>query len=95
MKLALFLLLVCTAGFAVPQKTSSCHCACVNGEVKALCASSLDVPPICAPRVCPIVTPSVKPIAPPRVPPVGTSKCKMKQVYNEKTKKYEWKSICE
>jgi hypothetical protein len=94
MKPFVFLLIVFTAGFVGAQKTNSCHCACVNGEVKALCSSSTDVPPVCAPRVCPIVTPSVKPIAPPRVPPVGTSTCKMKQVYNETTKKYEWKSVC-
>lgn len=29
-----------------------------------------------------------------RVPPVGTKNCTMKQVYNEQTKKYEWKSTC-
>jgi hypothetical protein len=34
-------------------------------------------------------------LAPPRVPPVGTSKCTSKQVYNELTKKYEWKSVCQ
>lgn len=95
MKRFLLLLVVLTAGVAVAQKTSSCRCACVNGEVKALCSSSIDVPPVCAPRVCAIVMPSVKPVEPPRVPPVGTSKCTLKQVYNERTKKYEWKSVCQ
>ena len=95
MKPFLFLLVVFTAVLAGAQKTNSCRCACVNGEVKALCSSSIDVPPVCAPRVCPIVTPSVKPVEPPRVPPVGTSKCTLKQVYNERTKKYEWKSVCQ
>ena len=68
MKRFVLLMVVFTAVSAGAQKTSSCRCTCVNGEVKALCSSSIDVPPICAPRVCPIVTPSVKPVAPPRVP---------------------------
>jgi len=82
-------------GQAFAQKTSSCHCACVNGEVKALCSSSIDLPPVCGPSFCPIVPPSIKPVEPLRVPPVGTSNCRLKQVYNEHTKKYEWKSVCQ
>jgi hypothetical protein len=95
MKRLVLLLVFFTTVLAGAQTTSSCRCACVNGEVKALCSSSIEVPPICAPRVCPIVTPSIKPIAPPRVPPVGTSKCALKQVYNERTQKYEWRSVCQ
>ena len=33
-KFFLVFLVVCTAGSAGAQKMTSCHCACVNGEVK-------------------------------------------------------------
>ena len=71
-----------------------CVCRCVNGEVKQLCRSSIDVPAVCGPQVCPIVPPRVEPISPPRVPPIGTSGCKMEQVLNPATRQYEWKQVC-
>lgn len=74
---------------------ADCTCECVNGEVEPICSNALEVPPVCAPRVCPIVTPSVQPITPPTVPPVGTSQCEEKQVYNDDTGEYEWKLVCE
>ena len=72
---------------------AACQCLCVNGEVEAICSSSLDVQPVCAPRVCPIVPPSVRPIDPPRVPPVGASRCRSEQVWNGE--KYVWVEICQ
>ncbi len=81
--------------FSAPVSShAACECKCVGGEVKPICQSTLDVAPVCAPRVCPITPPSVEPVAQPRVPPVGTRSCTQKQVYNEKTGKYEWKEIC-
>ena len=74
--------------------SASCRCACVNGEVRALCSSSLDIEPICAPRVCHITPPSIIPIQTPSVPPIGTSNCVQKQVYNENTGMYQWKKVC-
>lgn len=71
---------------------AGCQCLCVNGNVEAVCSSSIDVPPPCAPRVCPIVPPSVHPIDPPRVPPVGTSNCHSEQVWNGE--EYVWTEIC-
>jgi hypothetical protein len=73
---------------------ANCECKCIDGEVRAVCSSSIDVKPICSPRICPIVPPSVRPIQSPTVPPIGTEVCEKKQVYNEYTRQYEWKTIC-
>lgn len=79
---------------AVDEAMAACQCVCVSGEVRPICSSTLDVRPICPPRVCPIVTPSVEPIQRPRVPPVGTKQCVQRQVYNERAQRYEWREIC-
>lgn len=84
---------MCTLGFA-DDAGAACVCRCVDGEVRALCSSSIDVPPICAPRVCQITPPSVAPIQVPRVPPVGTTECRMAQVLNPRTQRYEWREVC-
>lgn len=90
--IALFVALtIATATKAIAE----CECRCVNGEVKAICSSTLDIEPICSPRICPIVTPAIKPIPAPTIPPIGTNKCDLKQVYNEYTHRYEWKNVCE
>ena len=73
---------------------ADCRCVCMNGDVRAVCSSSLDVEPICPPRICPITPLSVEPLQQPRVPPIGTSNCVQKQVYNEYTRMYEWKEVC-
>jgi len=78
------------SGFAY----ADCQCVCLDGEVRALCTSSLDIEPICAPRICPITPPSIAPIEPPRIPPIGTTNCVQKQVYNEYTHQYEWQEVC-
>lgn len=93
MRIAAALLLA--IGFTLPGLADArCVCRCVNGDVKALCDSALEVPPICAPQVCPITPPSVQPIEPPRVPPIGTKECRQEQVYNSYTRRYEWKTVC-
>jgi hypothetical protein len=86
---ALMLILVLAS-----NTSADCQCVCMNGEVRAICSSTLDIEPICPPRVCPITPPSVEPIQPPRVPPIGTSKCVQKQIYNEYTGQYEWREVC-
>ena len=88
-QLVLLVLLV-----ASPLVFANCQCRCVNGSVQAICTSSIDVRPVCSPRVCQIRTPSVKPVQPPRVPPVGTKSCRQVQVLNEYTRRYEWKTVC-
>lgn len=84
--------LLFTATFAAGPASATCQCVCMNGNVEAVCSSSIDIQPICPPRVCPIVPPAVRPIDPPRVPPVGTSNCRSEQVWNGE--KYEWIEIC-
>lgn len=73
---------------------SACQCKCVNGNVEAICSSSVDLKPICPPQICPIAPPSVRPIQQPQVPPVGTTSCNMQQVYNAQKGLYEWRNIC-
>lgn len=73
---------------------ASCVCRCVNGEVQAICSSTLDIEPICAPAICPITPPAIRPIDPPSVPPIGTSSCRSEQVLNPSTRQYEWRQIC-
>lgn len=73
---------------------AACVCRCVNGEVRALCSSSIDIEPICAPQVCSIVPPSIAPIQQPRIPPIGTQSCRQAQVLNPNTGRYEWREIC-
>jgi len=80
------------ATFSTGPAAAACQCVCMNGSVEAVCSSSIDIEPICPPRICPIVPPSVRPIDPPRVPPVGTNRCRSEQVWNGE--EYEWVEIC-
>lgn len=75
------------------KASASCQCACVNGEVEAICSSSLDLQPICAPRICPIVPPGVRPIESPTIPPIGASRCRSEMVWTGQ--EYEWIRLCE
>ena len=84
--------LITTATFGITSANAACQCVCMNGNVEAVCSSSLDLQPICPPRICPIVPPAVRPIDPPRVPPIGASTCRSEQVWNGE--EYEWVEIC-
>ena len=79
----------------VPTAQAGCVCRCVNGVVQSICTNALDIAPICSPTVCPITPPSIAPIPAPRVPPIGTSSCRMAQVYNQRTMQYEWRELCQ
>jgi len=90
-----FISFVILAGVLLTSNVNAdCRCVCVNGEVVPLCDSTLDIEPICPPRICPQAPPSIEPISPPSIPPIGTEDCRMEQVYNEDTGRYEWKKIC-
>ena len=81
---------------AAPVRSlASCVCRCVDGEVVPICTSSLEIPPICPPRICPIVPPAIPPIQPPVIPPVGTTRCEQRQVWSETRQQYVWREICE
>lgn len=89
------LVLATVGGMALfTNANAACQCVCMNGEMQAVCSSTLDIEPICPPRICPITPPSVEPIQRPRVPPVGTSNCVQRQIYNEYTRRYEWREVC-
>ena len=90
----LIILLFAVSGLSSSAAYASCQCVCMGGEVQAVCSSTLDIEPICPPRVCSITPPSVAPIQAPRVPPIGTSNCVQRQVYNDRTHQYEWKEVC-
>ncbi len=94
MKKILLLLAFLGGSVLASNSNAACQCVCMNGEVRAVCSSTLDIEPICPPRVCPITPPSVEPIQQPRVPPVGTSNCVQRQIYNEYTHRYEWREVC-
>ena len=90
------LLVVGLVGIALYSANADarCVCRCVNGNVRPICESSLDLPPLCAPQICPLVPPSVAPIPKPVLPPLGTTSCREVQVYNPYTRQYEWRTIC-
>lgn len=94
MKHFLFIIIVIVIQFFTAKAWATCRCVCINGEVDAVCSSALDIKPICTLRICPLTPLSITPIQMPRIPPIGTSQCKQKQVYNEFTRKYEWREIC-
>jgi hypothetical protein len=71
----------------------SCRCACVDGRQVSLCSSAVAVPAICT-GVCPPVSKVYQPSSP-AAPPPGTTKCSNKSVYNEATRRYETRTICE
>ena len=76
------------------QAQASCECRCVDGQMQALCSSSIDIAPICPAAVCAIPPPAIAPIQAPRTPPLGTSECAPRQVFNPGTHQYEWRMLC-
>ena len=72
---------------------AACECRCIDGEVRALCSSTLDLDPVCAPRICPPVPPSIAPIQAPRIPPIGTTSCRQVQMEVPRGR-YEWREVC-
>ena len=87
----LFLLFSLMLGF---DASAGCTCTCMNGQPVALCSSTLDIKPICAPAICPVPPPAVRPIDPPKLPPIGAQNCQQEQVLNPATKQYEWRRVC-
>jgi hypothetical protein len=90
MRLLIFIFLLI---LAAPQSKAACTCQCVNGQMRPLCSSPFEIPPICPPTMCGIVPPMVQPIQPPTLPPLGTQSCRMVQVQNP-WGGFEWRQIC-
>ena len=80
--------------FVSADAMAVCQCACVGGQMQAICTNALDLEPICPPTICPIVPAAIQPIQPLTLPPLGASRCEQEQVYNEYTDEYEWQTIC-
>lgn len=90
------ILLVLILGLAMAvQAHASCVCRCVGGKMRALCSSTIDIPPLCPPMVCPLPPLSLAPLSPQRLPPLGTTQCTRQQVLNPSTHQYEWHSVCQ
>ncbi len=91
-------LLLCAAlvgaSVSATNVNAACVCRCVNGVMQSLCSSSIDLRPICPPRVCPLTPPRVTPLQPLTLPPLGTSSCRQAQVLNPVTGQYEWRTVC-
>ena len=77
------------------QAHASCVCRCVEGEMRALCSSAIDVKPICPATACGLPPASIAPIRPERLPPPGTFQCERRQVLDPATGKYEWRRLCQ
>ena len=69
-----------------------CVCRCVNGQMMALCTSTMDIAPMC-PGIC---QPTPLGIEPPSygLPPLGTTSCRQVQVYDPSVGRYNWKRVC-
>src|SRR5882672_32253 len=76
------------------EASAACLCRCVNGAMLPLCQTAIELPPICPPTVCQIVPPSIAPIQMPYIPPIGTAACRMVQVQNGWSGRYEWRQVC-
>jgi hypothetical protein len=81
------------AAAATPAE-AACSCACVDGQMRAVCSNAVELAPICPPAICPIAPPAVRPITAPQLPPPGASNCRQAQVMNPWTNRYEWQTVC-
>lgn len=63
--------------------------------LRQVCDNSLDLPGYNIPPVRPIQRPQIQPIQPPTVPPIGTSNCRLMSVYNEFTRMWETRRVCQ
>lgn len=89
------LLALAAAALLATAAQAECSCQCVNGVVRQLCRSPLDMPAICAPQLCPLVPPSIQPIQMPQLPPLGTQACRQVQVLDPFTRQYRWQTVCQ
>lgn len=80
--------------FTFSKAYSSCICKCVNGQNIPICSNTMELAPICPPKICPLRSPSIKPTENLIIPPIGTQNCSKEQVFNSFTARYEWKNLC-
>jgi hypothetical protein len=82
-----------TVATTVPSR-AHCYCRCVDGKVLPLCTNTVEVPPVCAARVCPPGPASLAPVVAPKLPPVGTTVCRQAQVCDHRGN-CRWRQVCE
>lgn len=80
-------------GMLWTEANASCTCQCVNGEMRPLCSSAMDLPPICPLVICPMAPLSLEPISPLTLPPIGTSHCRQAQVC-DRYGNCRWQQVC-
>lgn len=76
------------------ETPAECVCRCIDGELGVICVGPIPAQPVCAPRICPATQPSVAPTLVTRAPPPGTTQCRLAQVLNPQTGRYEWVELC-
>ncbi|HKE46610.1 MAG TPA: hypothetical protein VKB52_00980 [Rhodanobacteraceae bacterium] len=80
--------------------SAACKCQCVNGQIEAVCRSTTDLPPVCAPRTCsakqePGSVIADKGLASGKTSPVATPRCRETLVPNPATGAYIIKQVCQ
>jgi hypothetical protein len=81
--------------FLVPAAShAECLCQCVNGEMQPLCQSTMDLPPLCPPRLCPLDGPALAPHQRPTLPPIGTTDCGQARVCDTYGN-CSWQTVCQ
>lgn len=60
-----------------------------------VCDNTYDPPSINRPSIQPIQRPQIRPIETPTIPPIGTTRCRNASVYNEFTRRWETKRVCD
>src|ERR1044072_1106133 len=68
-----------------------CACQCVDGQMRAVCTSTIEHRPLCPPSVCPLPPPTISPANPRSSSPTNPRGCVQQQVMNPDNKRYEWR----
>jgi hypothetical protein len=79
---------------SIDSAHADCECRCVNGKMRPVCESAMDMPPLCM-DLCPLPPADLPPLPPMQLPPLGTSHCSYKQVWDSNAGAYVWKQVCE
>jgi hypothetical protein len=94
MRIMMSAVLVAISLACAGEAAAECVCRCIDGELGAICLGSTVVPPVCAPRVYPTAPQFTPPHIAQTAPPAGTTQCRMAQVLNAQTGRYEWMELC-
>lgn len=94
--LSALILMIFTLLILLPTSAAAkCVCACVNGKMEAVCSSSggmTGMKPMCA-GMCPMAGPGMSGMGD-NSSNFNRGGCRQEQVWNDATRRYEWKTIC-